>query len=141
MNKFELARDKNDFKNQDTRKKLTFVFGNSIYADRYFRKDSFHVIVGDLPYGVAHGNVTQKRGPSLTRNPSEFLTACLQAWHRVLKKNGAIVLAFNSFVVSRADLTGLLQEHGFSVFTESPYDEFEHRVDRSIKRDIIAAKK
>ena len=141
IHKFEFAPNKEDFKNTETRKEFTFVAGNSIYADKFLKKDSYHIIVGDLPYGVAHGNHTQKKQSSHMRNPSEFLTACLPAWHKVLKKNGVIVLAFNSFVLSRDDISILLQKNGFNVLTDSPYDEFEHRVDRSIKRDIVVAKK
>ncbi|MFC1961025.1 TRM11 family SAM-dependent methyltransferase, partial [Chloroflexota bacterium] len=140
---FTMAHTKAEFKQPQTTKKLTFIAGNSSAASRHFKKSKFHVIVGDLPYGVAHGNVTKERQPSAsrTRNPSELLSACLPAWHDVLRKGGVLVLAFNSFVLSRADISALLQNNGFTVFTDSPYDEFEHHVDRAIKRDIVVAQK
>ncbi len=46
FNKFEFAHDKVEFKDSQTRKSLTFVQGNAIYADKYFKKDLFHIIVG-----------------------------------------------------------------------------------------------
>jgi len=138
---FEYATTKEGFRSNDLRKKLSLVNGSSQDASKYFKKDSFHVIVGDLPYGIAHGNTTGKAHKSITRNPSELLDQCLPEWFQVLKKGGAIVVAWNSFVVSKRQLEDVFIKHGFTVFTETPYDNFEHMVDKSIKRDIIVAKK
>lgn len=134
--KYELSKDKNAPKLN-----LTLVAGNSKYADNYFRKGSMDIIVGDLPYGVAHGNVTNEKQSSLTRNPSELLSACLPSWCAVLKKGGIIVLAWNKFVLTREALEKILSDNGFAVFSGNPYDKFEHMVDRAIKRDIIVAEK
>ncbi len=141
IQEFEYAASKDEFKKENSRRKLRIVSGNSANANRYFKNNSFHIIVGDLPYGVAHGNAPKNKYSSLTRNPSELLIDCLPGWYKVLKKNGVLVLAWNKFVMPKDDFIRILKNNAFNVFTESAYNEFEHRVDRSIKRDIIVATK
>lgn len=137
---FETASSKEDFKNKNT-KTIEMIAGNSQYADKYYKKNFFDVMVGDLPYGVQHGNVTKEKQSSITRNPSELLNACIPAWKQVLKPNGIIVLAWNSNVLPRARMEQIFEEHGFTVKTEEPYTQFAHRVDQAILRDIIVAQK
>ena len=138
---FEYAKNKVEFKSDDTRKSLHIITGSTLNASDYTKANHFHLLVGDLPYGVAHGNSLDKKLTSITRNPAELLEASLPGWFKVLKKGGVAVIAWNAFVVSRKRLSDLFTQHGFEVLTESPYNEFEHMVDRSIKRDIIVAKK
>ncbi len=35
---------------------LTFIEGDSRFANEYFKREQFHLIVADLPYGVQHGS-------------------------------------------------------------------------------------
>lgn len=131
-----------EFKYNTTQsRRLGLVEGNTQEASKYFKANTFNLIVGDLPYGVAHGNNPQKKGKSITRNPSELLQACVADWHKVLMQGGVVVVAWNSFLVSREKLSEVFVKNGFQVLTDSPYDEFEHMVDQSIKRDIVVAKK
>ena len=141
IQEFEYARTKEEFKSGDSLKKMGFVCGNAQDAFKYFKKEWFHLIVGDLPYGIVHGNSGKKRTTSPTRNPSELLTDCLPEWAKVLKIGGTIVIAWNAFLVSREKMIDIFENKGFDVLSHPPYDEFEHRVDSSIKRDIIVAKK
>ena len=138
---FEYATSKEAFKAEDTRKHFDIVTGPSQYSANYFKSGSFHLIVGDLPYGIAHGNTSDNRSRSMTRNPSELIAKCLPQWQKVLKKGGVIVLAWNSFLISREDLMPIFESCGLKVMSASPYDGFEHMVDKAIKRDIIVAKK
>lgn len=138
---FEYGASKDDFKDDNLRRKLGVVNGSTLDADKYFKKESFHLIVGDLPYGIAHGNSVTNKAGSITRNPSELLDQCLPQWQQVLKKGGVVVVAWNSFVISRHKLTKVFASHGFEVLSSDLYDNFEHMVDQSIKRDIIVAKK
>lgn len=145
---FEFAPTKEDWKEPDKLRRLTMAAGDSRFADRYFKKNSFHLLVGDLPYGVAHGNVAGnwkgsdgKGSSSLTRNPKELLCACLPAWRKVLKPGGTLALSWNAFVLSRKEMTALLEENGLSVLSGGPYEEFAHRVDQAILRDVVIAKK
>lgn len=136
----DIAKTKEDLKQKNI-KHFGLIAGNSMYTDKFFRKNYFHIIVGDLPYGVQHGNVTNEKQSSITRNPKELLKICLSAWKEVLKPGGTIVLSWNKFVLPKEDIVFLFESNGFSVFDDEIYGGFEHRVDQSIKRDIIVAKK
>ena len=136
----DLAQDREAFKNHQEQH-WEMVAGNSAHADTFFRKNEFHVMVGDLPYGVQHGNVTGEKQTSLTRSPKELVRACLPAWKTVLKPGGVLVLAWNVNVFPKAQFAQLLEEGGFEVLLEGPYDQFAHRVDNAILRDIIVARK
>jgi hypothetical protein len=137
---FDISKSKADQK-ENRQKHFELIAGNSMFADKYFKKNTFHLIVGDLPYGVQHGNVTNEKQSSLTRSPKELLAACLPAWKTVLLPGGTIVLAWNRFVLSRDDMVKLLQKAGFTVFNDDVFLEFDHRVDQAINRDIVIAKK
>ena len=136
----EISKSKTELKEKRT-KQWVMVGGDSRYADKYFKKDFFHLIVGDLPYGVQHGNVTNEKQSTLTRNPKELVNGCAKSWYSVLKKDGVLVLAWNSFTLSREEFTKILENNGFKVLSEEVYLNFEHRVDQAIKRDIIVARK
>jgi len=137
---FSTAKTKEDFKNKNT-KTIEIVSGNSMFADKYFKRNFFDIIVGDLPYGVQHGNVTNEKQSSLTRNPSELLEMCLPSWAEVLKPGGVIVLAWNKNVLPREQMKKIFEQKKLKVLNDEDYIQFEHRVDRSILRDIIAARK
>ncbi len=137
---FKTARTKEDFKSKST-KTIELIAGNSLYANRYYKKNIFDIIVGDLPYGVQHGNVTNEKQSSLTRNPAELLNSCLSSWLEVLKPNGIIVLAWNSNVLPRKKMEQIFEDHNLMVKNDDAYLQFEHKVDQSILRDIIAAQK
>lgn len=138
INEFEFARTKEEFKDSKQHKKIGVITGYTQDTDKFFNPNRFHLIVGDLPYGIAHGNKTGSQ-KSNTRNPFELLNLCLPAWKTVLKKGGVVVIAWNSFVVTRHKLAKAFTENGFEVLTGEPYANFEHMVDKSIKRDIIVA--
>ena len=137
----DLAKDKDAFK-EHNEQHYEMVNGDSAFADQFFRKNSFHILAGDLPYGVQHGNVTGgKKGSSLTRNPKELVKACLPAWKNVLKPGGVLALAWNTNVLPKKELAEVLEEAGLTVLSEGPYDQFAHRVDGAIMRDILIARK
>ena len=99
------------------------------------KQRSADVIVADLPYGVQHraAGATAQR-----RSPGELLDAALPGWRASLRRDGAIVLAWNLLTLPRADVEELLTGHGFVVVP--PAAPFEHVVDRSITRDLIVAR-
>lgn len=139
--KYTFAKDKEAFKKPEETSELMLVAGNSKYADGYFGKNFAHVIVGDLPYGVAHRNVSGAGQTAKTRNPRELLRECVPAWSRTLKKGGVIALSWNVFLLPKEDIAHIMEQNGLAVFEGAPYDRFEHRVDQAIKRDIIMARK
>ena len=138
---FEYAPDKQSFKLETSRKHLAIIGGNAIHSRRYFKVEKFHLIVGDLPYGIAHGNRGHKKHSSRTRSPAELMESCLPEFYKILKTGGSLVLAWNKFVWPREDFVALLTSTGFQVLDTDPYDQFTHRVDQSIKRDIVVARK
>ena len=141
LNEFIFANSKEAFKTEENLKRVGFVCGNTMEIDRYFTKNSFHIITGDLPYGIAHGNASGKRTGGITRNPSSLLQESLPAWHKVIKPGGSVVVAWNSFLVPRKRMADIFKEHGFVALEEEPYTMFEHLVNKSIKRDIVVAHK
>jgi SAM-dependent methyltransferase len=138
---FTYARDKEQFNDPAQQRDLQIISGTALHSKRYFKDEKFHLIVADLPYGIAHGNVGNKKHRSKTRSPEELLESCLPDWFKILKKGGVMVLAWNLFVFPRQTMVDLIESKGFKVFKSSPYDEFQHRVDQSIKRDIVVAAK
>lgn len=102
------------------------------------RPGTVDVIVADLPYGVQHGS----RGPrGLVRNPLELLDAALPGWAATLRRGGAAGLAWNVRVAPRADVAAALTNAGLTVQDGPGYDDLQHRVDRSITRDVIVARR
>jgi len=132
--RFTFARDKELLRENPGR--LTMVAGDARYADRFFGKAAFDIVAGDLPYGVAHGNVA---GGDRTRSPEGLVTACLPAWRAALRPGGVLALSWNTLVFSRDNMLKALEGGGFVPLLGPPYDAFRHRVDASILRDIAVA--
>jgi 16S rRNA G966 N2-methylase RsmD len=91
-----------------------------------------HAIVSDLPYGIQHfGEI------------SDLLSRSLPIWEQMLFPGGTIALAWNATRIKRPEMAGLIQKQTqLQVLNNTPYTQFEHAVDRVIKRrDIIVAVK
>ena len=138
MHEYEFARSKEEFKSGEDLRKLGLICGNATEASQYFHKNYFHIIVGDLPYGIFHGSAFQNKG--ISRNPIDLIQTCLKDWKKVLKPGGVIVLAWNSFLLARNEMWELFSDNGYEVMDGPPFDEFEHKVDKSIKRDIVVVR-
>ena len=137
---FTAARTKEEMKAGGART-LELIAGNSAHAAVMHKKNFFNIIVGDLPYGVQHGNVTNEKQSAITRNPSQLLRACLPAWAAVLKPGGCMALSWNSNVLPRKQMEELLAAQGFEALNDDAYASLAHRVDQAIVRDVIAARK
>ncbi len=134
---FVYAKDKQLFKNPVNQKKVSFIESNSALANEYFKSNLFDFIVGDLPYGIAHNNASKSINNS--RNPYTFLKDSLDSWLDVLKPGGTIVLAWNSFLLDMENMRELMESHGYHTLKGGAFDQFEHMVDRSIKRNVVVA--
>ncbi len=132
--RFAFARDKEGLR--DAPGEWLMVAGDSKMADRLFGKNAFDIVAGDLPYGVAHGNIA---GGDLARSPKALLSACLPAWRTTLKPGGVLALSWNILVFPASEMRALLAQSGFAPLTDAPYDQLAHRVDASIVRDIAVA--
>lgn len=138
ITQYETAGTKEAYKSGDTIKAV-FYRGDTLYTDKFIKKNSVDIIVGDLPYGVQHGSNTQTG--SFTRNPEGLLKEALPHWFKVLKPGGSLVLSWNTFVMKKELISGLMEASGYTVLSGPPYDGFVHRVDQAILRDIIVGKK
>jgi SAM-dependent methyltransferase len=117
--------------------RVSYVNGDTRRCADFFKADSFDVLVADAPYGVQHGS----RSRQLARSPLELLTEALPAWARVLRPGGALGISWNTYVAKRAELAAILADNGFVVRDSAGFDDFAHRVDQAINRDLIVARK
>jgi len=131
----ELARDKEAMRSGNTRQ-FEIINGDTRHTTHFYKKDFFHAIVADLPYGVQHASKDKKKpsGSGFTRNAMGLLKEALPGWLRVLKPGGKIVLAWNLFLIPRAEMEDLFTQHSLTV---QPLPDFTHRVDQAIERDVI----
>jgi RMKL-like, methyltransferase domain len=114
-----------DFSAEET--SMRVVVGDARQADQIFKKDKFDLLVSDLPYGVQHFTTDK------TRNPLAVIDESVQAWKHCLKKKGAIVLAFNSYIPKRRALIETFEQGGFEALPFSA----SHRMSESIVRDVV----
>jgi len=98
-------------------------------------KSSVDAIATDLPYGVQHGS---HAGEGRQRRPADLLAVALPAWRAVLRAGGGLAMSWNTKVLPRAELVELLEAAGFAPASD---EAFAHRVDRSIERDVVVARR
>ena len=130
---FELAKNKAD---QKENKSLLceFIEGDAQNADKYYKKNTFHIIVGDLAYGIQHEN--NANGGKM-RNPVNLVSASLPVWTQVLKPGGSVCLAWNTFLAKRGQMEDIFKENKLEISEPGEFGDFSHRVDQAINRDII----
>ncbi|WP_037576152.1 TRM11 family SAM-dependent methyltransferase [Phaeacidiphilus oryzae] len=127
---------------------LEVVNADTLQAREFFRPSSFDLVVTDAPYGVQHGSRPGgggqgggQGGPRLDRSPTALLRAAVPVWTELLRPGGAIGISWNTHVAGREELAGVLAEAGLEVRDSEAYRGFEHRVDQSIVRDLVVARK
>jgi hypothetical protein len=108
---------------------LQFASGDTTMSNLYHKKRHAHVLVTDLPYGVHPGQAVMT-----------LLKTALPVWHAMLITDGVAVVAYNTYHLQRETLVEAFGAAGFMVFTEPPYNDFEHWVEQAVNRDIIVAK-
>ncbi|GAB3992937.1 SAM-dependent methyltransferase [Glycomyces albus] len=107
-------------------------------ADVY-RRRSFDLVVTDAPYGVHHGAVA---GPkTVSRSPKALLDEAVRVWTELLRRGGALGISWNTNVLSRDDLWGILTDSGLEPVETGLYEGFAHRVDQAISRDLMVARR
>lgn len=107
------------------------VIGDSRDANEYFKSEKFNLVVCDLPYGI------QYLTPKNTRNPLDVIADCAHAWVQCLRKDGVMVLAFNSYMPKRSQLASLFIDQGLIDLEFSA----SHRMSESIVRDVLVMRK
>jgi hypothetical protein len=128
---------------QDRPVGLTVFSGDTRQSAALFGKRKFDAVLADAPYGVVHGSQTDVRGATGKRDRSAagLISDALPVWAQQLKAGGALGLSWNAIGLRRARLLELLAGAGLEPLDFGPYREFEHRVDSSIRRDIVVAVK
>ena len=100
-------------------------------------RESCHLAVADLPYGVQHAPSDGKKVASLERFASQVCESCFA----VLKHGGAIALSFNTYTLNRRAVLAAMQAAGFLPLDEAPYNGFAHWVEQAVDRDAVLAVK
>jgi tRNA G10 N-methylase Trm11 len=134
-----LAADKVDYNDGKTQMFQLFN-ADTTMANILIKKKSCDMIVSDLPYGVQHKSKDNK-GLKTSRSPLELIKVAIPAWNYAIKRNGSIVLSYNEFTMKYKDIAQVLGENGFRVLDEHPYNDYLHRVNQSINRNLIVAVK
>lgn len=122
----------------------TVFTGDTRDSAKLYGKKRFELIVVDAPYGVVHGARSDVRGAPAgkrDRSPAGLLGAAIPVWAGQLAAGGAIGISWNTFGLSREDLADLLSDAGLDVCEGGPWLQFGHRVDSSIHRDIMVARR
>lgn len=132
----KISRAINDF--SDTPLIYEMVEADSVNADKIYKKNTFDLLVADLPYGVQHASKIGTKG-KISRSPLDLLESTLPSCYNILKPNGVVAFSFNVNVSSRQAMKDLLLKHGFSPLDGTDYETMEHRVDQAILRDVIFA--
>jgi SAM-dependent methyltransferase len=117
--------------------RVDVVAADTSNADEHLGPGSAGALVVDLPYGVRHGTRSDGRRQ---RGPESLLEVALPAWRRLLRDGAGACLAWNTHVLTRERLAGLLAAAGFEVLDGPPFDGFAHRVDQAIQRDLLLAR-
>jgi hypothetical protein len=135
---FEFAADK-DAERSGVTQQVVVAYGDTTAAVQHFGKSSCDALVADLPYGVQH---TGRAAGVIRRSPIDLLGAGLPVWRSILRPGSAMVLAFNRKTLSRDALASVVASNGFAVIESSlGADAFVHRVDQSIERDVLIARR
>lgn len=100
-------------------------------------RESCHLAVADLPYGVQHAPSEGKKVMSLANFASKVCESCFA----VLKHGGAIALSFNTYTLARDSVLQAMEGAGFIPQNEAPYNGFAHWVEQAVDRDAVLAVK
>ncbi|GLY94709.1 SAM-dependent methyltransferase [Actinoplanes sp. NBRC 103695] len=130
-----MAASKDDHKAGATQQ-VTVVHADTTQLDGLLRPRCADVLVGDLPYGVMHGSYDDEGG--LSRRPLDLLERAVPLWATLLRPGGAIGLSWNLKVARRELAEDILIANGL---TPVEHDDLSHRVDQSIERDVLIARK
>jgi hypothetical protein len=118
---------------------ITVVNADTLKSRAFFRPRSFDAIVTDAPYGVQHGSRNPAGG--LARSPLDLLRAAIPVWRELLRPGAALGISWNTYVARREQLAAVLDDAGLEVMDAEPYQQLAHRVDQSIVRDVIVARR
>lgn len=106
------------------------IIGNSTEAGSLLSNEKFDLLISDIPYGVQH------RADGGSKNPLETIELCVKEWKTCLKKDGTMVIGYNSNNPKRVDFVEIAQRYDLEALEMS----LPHRMSESIVRDILVLK-
>ncbi len=118
--------------------RLGVLTGDTRQSAALWGRRRFDAVVTDAPYGIVHGS---QEGPGRTRSAAELLTEAIPVWAGQLKHGGALGLAWNTYSVDRDTLESVARAAGLEPLDTGPHRRLGHRVDSSIHRDVLVARK
>ena len=121
------------------KRQFSVINADTLASGDFFAPAGFDVVVADAPYGVQHGS--RNSSGALDRSPLSLLADALPVWNRLLRPGGAVGISWNTLVAGREKAVAVFADLGMEVLDDGPYLRFRHRVDQSIMRDIIIARK
>ena len=133
----EMARSKEEQRAGQSRK-FEMIAGDTRHVSTFYKKEFFHTIVADLPYGVQHSAKKKPQGGGFTRNALELVREAMPGWVKVLKPGGVVTLAWNLFLIDRDEMAQLFAANGL-VVQDGP--DFSHRLDQATHRDLMVGVK
>ena len=126
-------------KDRSAHRVVEVVCADTVLLRDQLQARSVDALACDLPYGVQHG--ASPAPGALERSPAQLLDAALPAWRDVLRPGAGVALSWNLRTLPRTELVGLLEAHGLDLCGPHEDGRFEHRVDRSITRDVVVARR
>jgi hypothetical protein len=126
-------------KDRTGHRQIDVIADDTLHTAGHLSARSVDLLVCDLPYGVQHG--ARPAEGQLERDPAELLVAALPEWRQVLRSGAGVALAWNRRTLDRPRLVAVVEAAGFEVLGAAKDDRFLHRVDRSITRDVLIARR
>ena len=120
---------------------LTVFTGDTRQSAALLGKRKFDLVVADAPYGVVHGAADRGDHGRRDRSPAALLADALPVWAGQLKHGGALGISWNTYGLTREELTAIAEAAGLEPLDDGPYLQLSHRVDASIFRDVFIARK
>jgi hypothetical protein len=124
-------------KDRTTHRVIDVIHDDTTAARAHLAARSMDVLVCDLPYGVQHGS--RSEGGALDRGPAALLRDALPVWFDLLRPGAGVALAWNRRTLGRPALEELVAGAGFELRGLDDPAAFVHRVDQSIRRDVLVA--
>lgn len=101
-------------------------------------RESQHLIVCDLPYGVQHA----PGGEGGARQSFEtLLSRTIPSWHEALKTGGAAAVAYNVNTLRTESVRAIMEACGLKPMRGGIYDRLEYWVEQAVTRDVTVAVK
>ncbi len=101
-------------------------------------RESQHLIVCDLPYGVQHA----PGGEGGARQSFEaLLFRTIPSWRDALKTGGAVAVAYNVNTLKTENVRSIMEKCALKPMRGGIYDRLEHWVEQAVTRDVTVAVK